>query len=466
MSDTHLDAVFGTQSRGKTPQERASTSDVTFVRSQHQLSHWTEGAGGRVLNAGEALDLFGWEVLRDLADHPATPIVRRGAEAHRAILKQIHALGVEERKVFDVAKLSRAEVEALKLGRQVPYRKLERLAQSISLEPEKLGIEPDSGADQQLGFRLRTMAHTEKILTPVAVLALAEAAWVIRKQVELSERLGETHSKNRFNPDPDYGSQMVPAYTAGFRLASETRVRLDIKPSEPIESMTQLLESKLGVPVVYVDLPGAFAGATLASGSARGIVVNGLGGPELVWVRRMTMAHELGHFLWDPTERLNRLIVDRRKDVEEDFTRRSDPVEQRANAFAVEFLAPRDALAQIFLGAQDQRSAVETVIKEYGIGRAASIFHLQNRLHGVAVKPGPMTLQPDTALVGREEVSLSIFDPPEVPISRRGRFAILVGRAAKARLISEDTAGAMLGCPPHKTQKALDWIASLEKNPH
>ena len=229
--------------------------------------------------------------------------------------------------------------------------------------------------------------------------------------------------------------------------------------------MTQLLESELGVPVVYVDLPGAFAGATLATGEARGIVVNGLGGPELVWVRRMTMAHELGHFLWDPPEKLNRLIVDRRKDVEEDFTHRSDPVEQRANAFAVEFLAPRDALAQVFVKANDQTSAVETVIQTYGIGRAASLFHLRNRLHGVTIKPGPVSLQADTALVGREEVSLSIFDPPEVPLSRRGRFATLVGRAEKARLISTDTAGALLGCPPDKTQKALAWVAGLEPKP-
>lgn len=462
MSDHTLEAVFGRGSRGGTPQERAHTSDVTFVRSQHQLSRWADGAGGRRLDATEAFDLFGWEVLQDLADHPATALVRRGAEADRAILRQIRELGVEERRVFDVAKLSKTEIIALKSGRQVPFRKLERMAQSIALDPDQLGIDGDAGADLELGYRLRTMAHTGGRLSPNAVLALAEAAWVIRKQVELSRRLGTIYERDKFKPSADYGSNIVPAYQAGFRLAAETRHVLGIGSSEPIGSMTQLLESTLGIPVVYVDLPGAFAGATLAIGNARGIVVNGLGGFESVWVRRMTMAHELGHFLWDPAERLNRLIVDQKKDIEENFRNRSDPVEQRANAFAVEFLAPRDALAEIYLKAENQRSAVEAVIKQYNIGRAASVFHLQNRLHGVGIKSGPIDLRPDPAIIGREELSISIFDPPEVPISRRGGFAVLVARAVKARIISKDTAGAMLGCLPTSTPKALEWIASLE----
>ena len=57
---TLLDAVFGKDSTGLTPMQRAQTSNSRFVRSQHQLSQYRENASGRILNARQALRLFGW----------------------------------------------------------------------------------------------------------------------------------------------------------------------------------------------------------------------------------------------------------------------------------------------------------------------------------------------------------------------------------------------------------------------
>lgn len=128
MTDMVFAAVFGSESRGTTPEARARTSDMTFVRSQHQISRWAEGATGRILDAEEALKLVGWEVLQDLADHHATPFGRQESDAHRAIFMQIQNLGIDEqKKVFDAANLSETEIDSLKVGRQVPYLKLERL---------------------------------------------------------------------------------------------------------------------------------------------------------------------------------------------------------------------------------------------------------------------------------------------------------------------------------------------------
>lgn len=45
-----LDLVFGPTSVGDTPEERATTSSVKFVRSQIQLAPYSEGATGRVLS--------------------------------------------------------------------------------------------------------------------------------------------------------------------------------------------------------------------------------------------------------------------------------------------------------------------------------------------------------------------------------------------------------------------------------
>ncbi len=69
-----------------------------------------------------------------------------------------------------------------------------------------------------------------------------------------------------------------------------------------------------------------------------------------VWVRRFTMAHELGHLLWDPDQRLQSLRVDTYRDLEEDPVQRPglDPVEARANAFAIELLAPQEYVLKVF----------------------------------------------------------------------------------------------------------------------
>ena len=67
-----------------------------------------------------------------------------------------------------------------------------------------------------------------------------------------------------------------------------------------------------------------------------------------MWIRRATLAHELGHLLYDPDSRLQNVCVDSyigsRKDPQ---TYESDFVEQRANAFAIAFLAPIDAVGKL-----------------------------------------------------------------------------------------------------------------------
>ena len=60
--------------------------------------------------------------------------------------------------------------------------------------------------------------------------------------------------------------------------------------------------------------------------------------PTSIWVRRATVAHELGHLLFDPVQ-LDRVRVDTYQsneiDPESHLTPRPDVVEQRANAFSI-----------------------------------------------------------------------------------------------------------------------------------
>ena len=53
-----LDAVFGGDSTGNTPEERAASSKVRFVRSLDQIAFDSESATGRKLSAAYALDAY------------------------------------------------------------------------------------------------------------------------------------------------------------------------------------------------------------------------------------------------------------------------------------------------------------------------------------------------------------------------------------------------------------------------
>ena len=109
-----------------------------------------------------------------------------------------------------------------------------------------------------------------------------------------------------------------------------------------------------------------------------GIVLNIEGRNSNVWIRRATLAHELAHILFDPEEQLSSVRVDSYEQVARDAEHDDqlpDNVEQRANAFAIEFLAPRNAVKQIVSDpAHVSAASVENVMLEFGIGKAAALF--------------------------------------------------------------------------------------------
>ncbi|MEZ4468586.1 MAG: ImmA/IrrE family metallo-endopeptidase [bacterium] len=176
--------------------------------------------------------------------------------------------------------------------------------------------------------------------------AFAEAGGIIATERRLLASLGMLPAFELPAPSADFGGAGRPAWEAGYELAHRTRDLLRLMPDEPIENLHALIEDRLGILVIQDELPAWLAGATVAVGELRGIVVNTVGSNQNVWVRRATMAHELGHLLWDPAERLQSLTFDRHQDLDRP-ERANDVVEQRANAFAIELLAPQAALQGI-----------------------------------------------------------------------------------------------------------------------
>ncbi len=459
-----LDAVFGKDSKGLTPAERAKTSRSLFVRSQHQISQYRDGASGRILNANQALRLFGWNKLKELGDRPATPIVRDVNEPYQSIQRQLDRIGVSLEDVVRRLRWPNESSQRLQQKRQVAFRDLARMSQAIDLDEELLGTTVDAGADRELGVRLRTLKQRDpQRFTVSTVLGLAEAAWTIRKQYDLASLINEPDQNAieelGFTPSDDYGNRLSPAYQKGYSLARRARELLAIAPDEPIESLKELIETRLRIPVIQLELNSAFAGATVASGARRGIVVNLAGDNKHPLMRRMTMAHELGHLLWDPDYRLQKLAVDRYDQIDRDVTATSYPldhVERRANAFAIEFLAPGNSIINEFNEAGGGAVGLEKAITRFGVSKTAIVRHLANASHNLLDVSNERL--PDISLAdwdGRESLAVPLFSPQDVPVSRRGRFAYYVLAAFEAHLISNDTAASLYGCDVNKLDAAI-----------
>jgi hypothetical protein len=177
------------------------------------------------------------------------------------------------------------------------------------------------------------------------------------------------------------------------------------------------------------------------------------------------MAHELGHLLWDPDQRLQSLRVDTYADIEENPMQRAglDPVEARANAFAIEFLAPQKSVLEIFRSHIDGRQGMRAIMERFGVSFISARYQLWNALERTV---GLETLSVDNVdptddWKGRESFTNDFFKPDSVPRSRRGYFAIYVVEAFKRGLISLDSAATFLGCSEHDLTNNISLIESL-----
>ena len=468
LLEEEVQAVFGVSLDGGTLQQAAASSDVLFVRSQIQVAKDNSRATGMRLLASEALQQFGWQVLRQLANRNAVPIVRTPGEPGASIAERRLLLGLDENRVAAAANLSSDDLIAFEQGqRQLPIRQIQRVSQALSVDldvPPEL-IDQLRLSEKQLAVRLREFADQFEIkLSPALVASLSEAGWVIQRQSALQAELNfpaDSFTRSLgFIPLAKYGP---PPYKFGYKLAHKTRQLLGLSQTEPIKSLRALVEEKLRIPIVQADLPVAFAGATISNGSARGIVLNLQGFNENPWIRRNTLAHELGHILWDPDAQLNALRVDQFSEIDQGSAQDADPVESRANAFAAEFLAPRDAVLEVIKNARSDAESIERVCSWFGIGPSAARYQIQNadKTRTPVEMPHYSVVPTDDWKIAEEFTAGYLPVLPDALINRRGRFAFWVAKAVSQKLISLDTAGSYMGLDRAVTTNEVAQILDL-----
>lgn len=441
ITEILLDRVLGPGS-SPDPLVRARTSNKRFVRSLHQLAEYSPKATGRVLTAYEALIAFGLDKLAEATEWGSAVIGSDPNEPSVTFKRRREALGLTASVVARATGLPEIAIHrADESAMDVPLRDLEKLAEALGLDERLIAVSHGAGGSDQLAARLRSLHAEQPAFTPAAVAVFAEAAWVIRTQARLYTELGLVPSVT-FEPSANYGEPNYPAWRHGYFLAAQARQALGLG-GEPIHSLRSLC-SELCIPVVLASLPRQFAGATIDTGSVRGIVVNTAGYNRNVWTRRFTVAHELGHMLWDPTESLRLVRVDPYDHLEREPSGLPDYVEARANAFAIEFLAPGSAVEDEYRRYPTPASGLQQVMLEFGVSFTAAKHHVRNLLGiGPGVSFDNVSAEPTDEWKGRESFTDDYF-PLATPQSRKGEFAGLVVAAEREGVISEDTAASYL----------------------
>ena len=464
--------IFGENASGATADDFARHSGQEYVRSQDHLAFATPKATGRRLTTWQAYQAFGLDKLEEVLEHGSAILTIDPFEPAATLRRSREARGLNIEDIATAVGATVPEIVNAEDSKQVTsIQLLEKIAVALGLEESTLTARTATAGDERLAFRLKKMKNFKPDFTPRTVLAFDEAAWVIQKQEILLDWLGKKiNLRNKgFETDSRYGDKEYPAWQLGYDLARATRNLLGIKSSDPIESLRDLVEVRLRIPLVHLSLPNQFAGATVAIGRTRGIAVNVNGLNSNDWVRRATIAHELGHLLWDPDEKLESLVVDTFQDLEDEPPQlKHDWVEARANAFAIEFLAPREFALKIFQASSDKKAALRDVMVHFGVSFTSAKFQIWNALErSTSLESFRVEdVDPTDDWKGRESFTNDFFVPDSVPISRRGYFALYVVEALNKKLISLDSAASFLKISKKDVLKNAKAIEELFRKVH
>ncbi len=451
--------VFGPDSDDQSWRDAVKRCSQEFVRSRTQLALYEpeRRPTGHRLTAWEVWHAYGSDVVEEAVENGVAVLKETEDAPEAGLLGYWKELGVSSSAVAEVTGLSEEEVSACGVNlRELPIRSLESIAFALGLDERLLSFKADCGPAPGLADRLnelwRAPCRAPERVSETATSSLAEAVSVMRAQTRLEGWLSEDSEVPRFETTDDYGTEPWRARQEGYALADKVRTELKIG-SGRIASMRDLVTDRLRMPVVWTNLSEGVSGATVScldhdGKEFRGVAVNSDGGNADVWVRRVTLARELGHVLFDPPERIDCVRVNRHLSGGLQEAPSDDLVEQRADAFALAFLAPLTGVRERVLKLPASQDDVGRVMKDFGMcesaarRRIASCFDWESSY----VMTAPSWARPLRADRVAEELITEKTLPCSVRESRRGKFAEVVSDCYRNSLITDDTAALYFGC--------------------
>jgi Zn-dependent peptidase ImmA (M78 family) len=164
------------------------------------------------------------------------------------------------------------------------------------------------------------------------------------------------------------GTTGVEPWVQGYELGEAARLQLSPKV-EPLESVQELLEyAGVHIAFVVLETEAIEAASLYEHGSYPVVLLNwSLERVRYPLPRRAIIAHELCHLLHDGGEQDLTVAISRSTE--------STPVEQRANAFAPSFLAPKAWVGPL---GGDPRRRVVALAEKWGLSFEGAAWHAKN----------------------------------------------------------------------------------------
>ena len=155
----------------------------------------------------------------------------------------------------------------------------------------------------------------------------------------------------------------------GAKRAREARADLGYTREGPLPDLLEAVEARGGAHVVVLELPEGVAGAYSGRTHCPLLFVNG---QQALSRQRFTLAHEFGHHRMG-----HGTVVDDQAAIS---NRSGEPNEICANAFAAEFLMPRDAVAAWGRANVRGTASLEDVLlmaTDFGVSAQAARYALE-----------------------------------------------------------------------------------------
>lgn len=221
-----------------------------------------------------------------------------------------------------------------------------------------------------------------------------------RSFLTLGRMLGySTEGLSSPSPAPSEG-----AHKDGYAAARHARRFLG-RVHEPLADLSRTIEDSFGILVADFRFETPHVSAAAARcGESRVIIVDShqfrTGG------LRRALAHELGHHIRDLEA--DSIVVDMA--FEGSYSHEKSPIEQRADAFAVMFIAPEEGMVEALggpaggCGPSEARELALKLRARFGLGYEGAVRQLQN--HGYFDREIAETILPDRPaddLIGFEE---------------------------------------------------------------
>jgi Zn-dependent peptidase ImmA (M78 family) len=240
----------------------------------------------------------------------------------------------------------------------------------------------------------------------------------------------------------------------GAKRAREARQALGLEPNTPLDCVLTEVEERANVPAVFLAVHGDIAGWYLPTPL---IFLNG----DQPAVRlRFTLAHELGHH-WMKHGRM--------VDSVQSLNDWGDPKEVEANAFAAEFLVPKEAVRRFIDEHEEGKVSLDLVVRlawRFGISAKAALIRLHtadvlptgslyDRLDGEVDEGLHLLLAQALGLMDKADgIARAREEVPRIPaaLGRSPMAMFLAGRTDVAGLAR------MSGCSVGDAQSAVDEL--------